>query len=113
LITLVSVNCERLARDGRLIDVEKGPIGNDAAVSRNDGTLHKGLVSATGTQIRSSRWTYFFDLENVTRDHFMGLNFAETAATKDSGFESKSLLQLIDDGAGLELLYESNGCIQQ
>jgi hypothetical protein len=43
----------------------------------------------------------------------MGLNFAETAATKNSGLESKGLLQLIDDGAGLELLYEPNDCVQQ
>ncbi len=39
LVTLVLVDCERLASDGRLIDLEECVIGNNTTVRGNNGTL--------------------------------------------------------------------------
>jgi hypothetical protein len=43
LIALVFVDCERLASNGRLIDLEESIIGNNAAISGNDSTLGNSL----------------------------------------------------------------------
>jgi hypothetical protein len=44
LITLVLVDCKRLARNGRLVDLEEGIVGNNTAICRNDSTLLKRLL---------------------------------------------------------------------
>jgi hypothetical protein len=57
--------------------------------------------------------TYFFNLKNVTRNDFWSLDFEESTITENNRFESEGLLQLVDDGTGLELLDETNRGIEQ
>ena len=57
--------------------------------------------------------THFFDLEDITRNDFWSLNLLKLAVTEDSGLESKSLLQLLDDGASLEFLDETDASVEQ
>lgn len=92
-VAIVLVDSKRLAGDGGLIDLEVGVFGDDAAVGGDNGT--------------------FFDLENVTGDDFGGFDFLELAVTEDGGLESERLLQFLDNGAGLVLLDEADGGVEQ
>jgi len=92
-IAFVLVNSERLASDGRLVNLEESIFGNNATVGGDDGTL--------------------LNLENIARDDIGSLNFSEVTVTEHSSLKSKSLLQLSDDGAGLEFLDETNAGVEQ
>jgi hypothetical protein len=52
-------------------------------------------------------------LQNVTRDDLGGFNLDQVAVTKDGSLESKSFLEFLDNGAGLELLDETDGGVEQ
>jgi hypothetical protein len=93
VVTLMLVDSERLASDGRLINLEEGVLGNDAAVGGNDGTL--------------------LNLQDITRNDLRGLNLLEGAVTEDNSLESQSLLQFVDNGTGLVLLEETNAGVEQ
>jgi len=72
------VDCERLSGNGRLIDLEESIIGYDAAISRNNSTLkfflvlHKTYFQVCSFMVLS---TYFFNLQNITRNNFWSLDF--------------------------------------
>jgi len=70
LVALVLVDGERLAGDGRLVNLEESIVGYDTAIGGNDGTL--------------------FDLEDIARDDLGGLNFLESTVTENNSLESKS-----------------------
>jgi hypothetical protein len=44
---------------------------------------------------------------------FRSFNFLESAVTEDDGLESESLLELLNDGASLVFLDETDGSVQQ
>jgi hypothetical protein len=69
LVTLVLVYSERLAGDGRLVDLEESIIGHDTAVGGNDGTL--------------------LNLEDVTGDDLRGLDLLESTVTENNSLESE------------------------
>ena len=92
-IALVLVDGERLAGDGRLIDLEESVFGDNATVGGDDGTL--------------------LDLEDITRDDLGRLDLGERAVTEDSGLEGERLLELGDDGTGLVFLDETNEGVEQ
>ena len=87
------VDSQRLAGDGRLIDLEECIVGDNTTVGRDDGTL--------------------LNLEDVARDDFRSLNFLELAVTENGSLEGKSLLEFVDNGTGLELLYETDRGVEQ
>lgn len=93
LVALVLVDSKRLASDGRLINLEVGIVGDNATVGGNDGTL--------------------LNLKNVTGNDLGGLDLLELTVTEDDSLESQSLLQLVDNGTGLELLDETNTGVKQ
>jgi hypothetical protein len=70
LVTLVLVDSERLASDGRLVDLEEGIVGHNAAIGGNDGTL--------------------LNLQNITGNDLGGLNLLEGTVTEDDSLESES-----------------------
>jgi hypothetical protein len=111
LITLMFVDCEGLASNGSLIDLEESIIGNNAAICGNDGALHKFLLVLTAPF--GGRFAYFFDLENVTRNNFRRLDFKESSVTENHSFQGKGLLQLVHNRTGLELLDEADCGVQQ
>ena len=41
--------------------------------------------------------TYFFDLENVTRDDFRSLDLEEPTVTENDSLQSEGFLQFIDN----------------
>lgn len=57
--------------------------------------------------------THFFDLEDITGNDFRSIDFSELAITENNCLERKSLLQFIDNGAGLELLDETDGSVEK
>jgi len=57
--------------------------------------------------------TYFFALEDVTRNDFGSLNFDKLAITKNGGLESERLLQFFDNGTGLVFLDETDEGVEQ
>jgi hypothetical protein len=77
LITLVLVNCEGFASDGRLIDLEKSVISDNAAICRDDGALDAEDILAKSSNICEVHWeqSNLFNLKNVTRDNLRSLNF--------------------------------------
>jgi hypothetical protein len=87
-VTMVLVNSERLASDGRLINLTEAALGNETTIGGDDGTL--------------------LNLEDITGNDLRGFNLLERAVTEDNGLESKSLLQFVDNRTGLVLLNESN-----
>ncbi|TLD21338.1 hypothetical protein PspLS_09068 [Pyricularia sp. CBS 133598] len=93
LVALVLVDSKRLASDGRLVNLEVGIVGDNATVGGNDGTL--------------------LNLENVTGNDLGSLNLLELTVTEDNSLQGESLLQLVDDGTGLELLDETNTGVKQ
>lgn len=93
LVTLVLVDGKRFTSDGRLIDLKEGILGDDATIGGNDGT--------------------FLNLENITGNDLGSLNLLEGTVTENNSLESKSLLQLVDDGTGLVFLDETNGGVKQ
>jgi len=70
LVTLALLNGERLARDGRLVDLEESTIGDDATISGDDGTL--------------------LNLEDITGDDFGCLNLFESAITQNDSLQGQS-----------------------
>jgi hypothetical protein len=93
LVTLVLVDGERFTSDGRLIDLKEGILGDDATIGGDNGT--------------------FLNLENITGNDLGSLNLLEGTVTENNSLESKSLLQLVDNGTGLVLLDETNGGVKQ
>jgi hypothetical protein len=57
--------------------------------------------------------THFFDLEDITGNDFRSVDFSELAITENNCLERKSLLQFVDNGAGLELLDETDGSVEK
>jgi hypothetical protein len=87
------VHGERLSGDGALVDLEEGILGDDPPVGRDNGTL--------------------FHLEDVARNDFRGLQFAKCTISENNGFQGQRLLQLVDNGASLEFLDETNGGVEK
>lgn len=81
VVTSVLVDSERLASDGRLINLDEAALGNETTIRRNDGSL--------------------FNLENITGNDLGGLDFLESAVTEDDSLKSKSLFELLYDTACL------------
>lgn len=57
--------------------------------------------------------THFFDLEDITGNDFRSIDFSELAITENNCLERESLLQLVDNGTGLELLNETDGSVEK
>ncbi|PTD13270.1 hypothetical protein FCULG_00004147 [Fusarium culmorum] len=93
VVTMVLVDSERLSSDGGLINLAEAALGNETTISRNNGSL--------------------FDLEDVTGNDFRGLDLLESAITEDNSLESKSFLELLDNGTSLVLLNEANTCVKK
>lgn len=93
VVTMVLVDSERLSSDGGLINLAEAALGNETTISRNDRSL--------------------FDLEDVTGNDFRGLDLLESAITENNSLESKSFLELLDDGTSLVLLNETNTCVEK
>lgn len=80
VITSVLVDSERLASNGRLINLDEAALGNETTISRDDGSL--------------------FNLENITGHDLGGLNFLESTVTEDDSLESKCFpVKQSDSGA--------------
>ena len=80
VVTSVLVNSERLASDSRLVNLNEAALGNEATISRDDGSL--------------------FNLENITGHDLGGLNFLESTVTEDNSLESKCFpIKQSDSGA--------------
>jgi hypothetical protein len=92
-VASVLVNGKRLAGNGRLIDLEVSIFGDETAVSWDNGTL--------------------LNLEDITGDDFWGFDFLEGSVTENGGLESKSLLQLLDNGTSLVFLDETDKGVEQ
>jgi hypothetical protein len=88
VVTMVLVDSERLASDGRLINLTEAALGNETTISGDDCTL--------------------FNLEDITGNDLRGFNLLEGTVTEDDSLESKSLFQLFDNATSLILLNESN-----
>ncbi|VUC35121.1 unnamed protein product [Clonostachys rosea] len=93
LITVVLVDSERFTSKSGLIDLEEGTLGDDATVSGNDGTI--------------------INLEDITGNDLVGLNLLQGTITEDSGLESESLLEFIDDRTGLVFLKEPDTGVKE
>jgi hypothetical protein len=111
LVTLVLVDSERLASDGRLVNLEEGIVGNDATISGDDGTL--------------------LDLQDIAGDDLGGLNLLQSTVTENNSLESESpaasqspccqlnrrsvglLLELVDDGTSLVFLDETDDSVEE
>jgi hypothetical protein len=93
VVALVLVDSERLTSDGRLINLEESILGDDATVGGDNGTL--------------------LDLQDITGNDLGGLDLLEGTVTEDDSLEGQSLLELLDDGTGLELLDETNTGVEQ
>jgi hypothetical protein len=108
----VLVDSERLAGNGRLIDLEEGVFGDNATIGRNNCAL---VIFVSGRIIVNEDMgvSYFFNLENITGDDLWSLNLLELAVTENGGFESKSLLQFFDNGTGLVFLDETDASVEQ
>jgi hypothetical protein len=70
LVALVLVDSERLASDGRLINLEESVLGNDTAIGGDDGTL--------------------LNLQDIAGDDLGGLNLLESTVTENNSLERKS-----------------------
>jgi len=70
VVTSVLVDSERLASDGRLIDLNEAALGNETTISRDDGSL--------------------FNLENITGNDLGGLDLLESTVTEDNSLKSQS-----------------------
>jgi hypothetical protein len=70
LVALVLVDSERLTRDGRLVDLEEGIVGNDATIGGDDGTL--------------------LNLQDIAGDDLGSLNLLQGTVTENNSLESKS-----------------------
>lgn len=92
-VVLVLVDGERLTGDGGLINLEESIVGDDTAISGNDGTL--------------------LDLENITGDNLGSLDLLQGAVTENDSLEGKSLLELIDDRTSLVFLDETDNSVQK
>jgi hypothetical protein len=77
VVTMVLVDSERLASDGRLINLTEAALGNETTISGDDCTL--------------------FNLEDITGNDLRGFNLLEGTVTEDDSLESKSLFQLFDN----------------
>ncbi|CAH0059372.1 unnamed protein product [Clonostachys solani] len=93
LITLVLVDSERFTSKSGLIDLEEGTLGDDATVSGDNGTI--------------------INLEDITGNDFVGLNLLQGTITEDSGLESESLLEFVDDRTGLVFLEETDTGVKE
>ena len=92
MITLVLVNGKGFSGNSRLIDLHEGIFGDDTTVGRNNST--------------------FFDLNEITRDDFGGLNLNECTLSKGDSLKSESLFQFLDNGTGLEFLDETDSSVK-
>ena len=93
LVTLVLVDSQRLASDGRLINLQESILGDNATISGDDGTL--------------------LNLEDITGNDFGGLKLLQGAVTKDNSLQSQGLLEFVDNAASLEFLDETNTGVEQ
>lgn len=93
LVALVLVNSKRFTGDGRLINLEIGILGDDTSIGRDDGTL--------------------LDLQDITGNDLGRLDLLEGTVTKNNSLERKGLLELVDNGTGLEFLDETDGGVEK
>ncbi|CAI6098591.1 unnamed protein product [Clonostachys chloroleuca] len=93
LITVVLVDSERFTSKSGLIDLEEGTLGDDATISGDNGTI--------------------INLKDITGNDLVGLNLLQGTITEDSGLESESLLEFVDDRTGLVFLEETNTGVKQ
>ena len=92
-VSLMFIDGKRFSGDGRLIDLDERVLGDDTPIGGNNCT--------------------FFDLNDITGNDFGGLEFDESAVSKGNCLECKSLLQLFDDGTGLEFLNKTDCSIKE
>jgi hypothetical protein len=71
-VTMVLVDSERLASDGRLINLTEAALGNETTIGGDDSA--------------------FLNLEDITGNDLGGFNLLERSITEDNSLESKSLL---------------------
>jgi len=57
--------------------------------------------------------TYFFDLQDVTRNDLRCLDLLKPSITEDGSLQGKSLLEFFDDGTSLEFLNETDTSVKQ
>ena len=62
---------------------------------------------------RESRWAHVFELQNVTGHDEGRVDLDKSTVSKHDGLESEGLLELVDDGAGLVLLNETDGGVEE
>ena len=57
--------------------------------------------------------TYFFNLENITRNNLRSFDLDKFTVTKNSSLESQSFLQFYDNRTGLVFLDETNTGVEE
>ena len=93
VIALGLLDSKGFTGNGGLINLEESVFGNEATVGGDNGTL--------------------LDLEDITGNDLRSLNLEETSITENNSLEGKSLLELLDDRTGLELLDETDEGVEQ
>ena len=87
------IDSKRFSGNGRLIDLDKGIVGDDSTIGRDNST--------------------FFNLDDVAGYHFGGFDLDESAVSEANGLKRQGFLQLFDDGASLVFLDETDRCIEE
>ena len=111
LVALVLFDRERFTGESGLIDLEVGIFGDDAAIGRDDGTLKER--SERCPWAKGCWCTYFLDLKDIAGDDLGSFDLAELTVAENHGLESEGLLELVDDGAGLEFLDETDTGVEE
>ena len=93
MISLMFIDSKRFSGNGRLIDLDKGIVGDDSTIGRDNST--------------------FFNLDDVAGYHFGGFDLDESAVSEANGLKRQGFLQLFDDGASLVFLDETDRCIEE
>lgn len=73
-------------------------------ISRNDCALDSMSLCFSSC----GRGTYIINMNNVTRDDLIRINLDRLSVSNDVRFERQSLLEAVDDVAGMILLGESD-----
>lgn len=56
---------------------------------------------------------HILDLQNIARHDLGRVDLEESTVTEHHGLERERLLELVDDGAGLELLHETDDGVEE
>jgi hypothetical protein len=61
---------------------------------------------------RCSGSTYIFKMNNITRNHFLGIYLQHVSISGHSSLQSQCLFEAVDDVSSMVFLSETNDCIE-